>query len=104
MHVIDVEFTKVAGTEVAPGGAAELQDGWREVTGDDGDVYYYNDETGESSWEPPVKSDTMSISLSTSTPPVAPPPPTMAPPAIEYGGSEVEAVQPGASATEMMAE
>ena len=93
-----------AGTEVAPGGAAELQDGWREVTGDDGDVYYYNDETGESSWEPPVKSDTMSISLSTSTPPVAPPPPTMAPPAIEYGGSEVEAVQPGESATEMMAE
>ena len=91
------------GNEVSPGGSSNLQDGWREVCGDDGDVYFYNDETGESQWEAPLKSDTMAIALTSTTPPAPPPP--MAPPAIEYNyeGSEV-AVQPGASQTEMMAE
>jgi uncharacterized membrane protein YdjX (TVP38/TMEM64 family) len=31
-----------------------LAAGWRELTNDEGDVYYWNDDTGESQWEPPT--------------------------------------------------
>lgn len=33
-----------------------LEHGWRRVEVDDGDVYYYKEETGESRWEVPLKS------------------------------------------------
>ena len=33
----------------------ELEDGWRRVEDDDGDVYFYHEESGESRWEAPLK-------------------------------------------------
>ena len=33
----------------------DLQDGWRPVLSDDGETYYFNDETGDSQWDPPLK-------------------------------------------------
>jgi len=38
------------GTELSE---ATVEAGWREVVADDGDVYFFNDETGESQWDKP---------------------------------------------------
>ena len=98
------------GSSVAPGGAGALQAGWREVVGEDGDVYYYNDDTGESQWEPPVQGDSMAIALHSATPPA--PPPSMAPPAIDYDYNDdskgrlsmLDDVQPDPHRSSIMAE
>ena len=38
--------------------STELPQGWIETHDDDGNLYYYNEETGETSWEPPGVSET----------------------------------------------
>ena len=36
------------------GAPAALKTGWREVLSDENETYYFNDETGESQWDPPL--------------------------------------------------
>jgi len=36
------------------GSSLQLQVGWREIASDDGETYYFNDDTGESQWDPPL--------------------------------------------------
>lgn len=36
-----------------PSGGPPLKPGWRELQSDEGETYYFNDDTGEALWEPP---------------------------------------------------
>jgi len=37
-----------------PGAFGDLKPGWREIISDDGETYYFNEDTGESQWDPPL--------------------------------------------------
>eukprot|EP00928_Gymnodinium_smaydae_P088018 TRINITY_DN7217_c0_g1_i2.p1 TRINITY_DN7217_c0_g1~~TRINITY_DN7217_c0_g1_i2.p1 ORF type:complete len:237 (-),score=56.36 TRINITY_DN7217_c0_g1_i2:72-782(-) len=47
---------------MAAAGATELPEPWVAIDGDDG-IFYYNEETGESQWEPPVEDGSGCASL-----------------------------------------
>jgi len=46
-----------------------LKPGWRPVVSDEGETYYFHDDSGESQWDPPLADD------ADGPPPPAPPPP-----------------------------
>jgi len=56
----------------------DLLPGWRELVSEAGDTYFFNDETGESQWEPPLRPGAAAYPP---PPPAAPPPQMLAPPA-----------------------
>ena len=89
---------------------AALQPGWREITGDDGDNYFFNDETGESQWDPPLLEAAGSTVGVVAPPPPGPPPgddepppPSIAPPPA-IGGPTSAASLAMSGGGDMMAE
>ena len=69
------EMSVVPPPPPSTGAPAALKTGWREVLSDDNETYYFNDETGESQWDPPLAEAS-----------VAPPP--SEPPRQSYGVAE----------------
>lgn len=59
-----------------PAAASMFTPGWREVVSDDGDVFYYNAETGVSQWESPIETS-VNVPL--------PPPPAEVAEAPQFG-------------------
>ena len=48
------EVSQVPPPPPSTGAPAALKTGWREVLSDENETYYFNDETGESQWDPPL--------------------------------------------------
>jgi len=54
---VDVEAVGGGAPPPPPPPDDDLPPGWREVASDDGEIYYFNDETGDSRWEKPTARD-----------------------------------------------
>ena len=69
-----------------------LEHGWRRVEDDDGDVYYYKEETGESRWEAPLKSGGRSsiVAIGQVQAPPMPPPPQLGYDGVQFKESSLD--------------